>query len=170
MIQTKLISDIIAEPVSLSEAKEFMEIDFCDFDNLISRLIKSARQASERFTGLSYGLKEYALASDQCSARVPFGPFIELLTITDKDGITIPANEFTVFGLDNPIITVFNSPNWNITYKTGFEDVPDDLKIAICMRVETAFKYRADSTDEQVNKAINTSTELEFAYRTNPMF
>ncbi len=51
MIQTKLISDIIAEPVSLNEAKEFMEIDFCDFDNLISRLIKSARQASERFTG-----------------------------------------------------------------------------------------------------------------------
>lgn len=170
MIQTKLISDLVAEPVSLNEVKEFMEIDFCDFDNLISRLIKSARQSSERYTGLCYGLKEYALASDQCEARVPFGPFIELLTITDKDGQTIASNDYTIFGFDNPIISVPNRPIWNITYTTGFEDLPEDLKIAICMRVETAFKYRADSTDEQVNKAINTSTELEFAYRTIPMF
>lgn len=170
MIQTKLISDLVAEPVSLNEVKEFMEIDFCDFDNLISSLIKSARQASERYTGLSYGLKEYALMSDQCEARVPFGPFVELLTIKDKEGATIPTKDYTIFGFDNPIVTVPNKPIWSITYKTGFDDLPNDLKIAICMRVETAFKYRADATDEKVNKAINTSTELEFAYRTIPMF
>jgi len=47
--------------------------------------------------------------------------------------------------------------------------LPEDLKSAICMRVETAFKYRADATDENVNKAITTSTDIENAYRVTPI-
>jgi hypothetical protein len=196
MIQTRVLTDLIAEPVSLQEAKDFMEIDFTDFDTLITRLIKQARISSEIYTGLSYGKKEIELVSNQSKVQIPYGPFAELLTITDKDGAAISSENYNLFGLDRPILTVgltclplnydpyydilgtalrtYNQ--WTITYYAGYYDsssdlstCPEDLKSAICMRVETAFKYRADATDEQVNKAITTSTDIEHAYRVTPI-
>jgi len=197
MIQTRVLTDLIAEPVSLQEAKTFMEIDFDDFDALILRLIKQARISSEKFTGLSYGKKEIELVSNQAKVQIPYGPFAELLTIVNyKDNTPITTQNYHIFGLDRPVITVgltelplnydpyydilgtalrsFNE--WKITYYAGYFDsssdlstLPEDLKSAICMRVETAFKYRADATDEQVNKAITTSTDIEHSYRVTPI-
>jgi hypothetical protein len=196
MIQTRVLTDLIAEPVSLQEAKTFMEIDFTDFDALITRLIKQARISSEIYTGLSYGKKEIELVSNQAKVQIPYGPFAELLTITDKNNNPISTQNYHIFGLDRPVLTVgltelplnydpyydilgtalrtFNE--WKITYYAGYFDsssdlstLPEDLKSAICMRVETAFKYRADATDEQVNKAITTSTDIEQAYRVTPI-
>ena len=196
MIQTRVLTDLIDEPVSLQEAKTFMEIDFTDFDTLITRLIKQARISSEIYTGLSYGKKEIELVSNQAKVQIPYGPFAELLTITDKNNNPISTQNYHIFGLDRPVLTVgltelplnydpyydilgtalrtYNE--WKITYYAGYFDsssnlstLPEDLKSAICMRVETAFKYRADATDEQVNKAITTSTDIEQSYRVTPI-
>lgn len=196
MIQTRVITDLITEPVILAEVKTFMEIDFTDFDTLLTRLIKQARISSELYTGLSYGKKKIELRSNQAQVQIPYGPFGELLTIVDKDNVAISATNYNLFGLDSPVLTVgmtcipFNYDpyydilqtalrsynEWTITYYAGYYDsssdlstCPEDLKSAICMRVETAFKYRADATDEQVNKAITTSTEIEHAYRVTPI-
>ena len=196
MYQSRILTDLLAEPVTLQEAKDFMEIDFSDFDTLITRLIKQARISSELFTGLSYGKKEFELVSNQSKVQIPYAPFGELLTIVDKDNVAISTENYSIFGLDRPIITVgmtcrpldydpywdilgtaLRSYNqWTITYYAGYYDsysgdstLPEDLKSAICMRVETAFKYRADATDEQVNKAITTSTDIEHAYRVTPI-
>lgn len=197
MIQTRVLSDLEIEPVSLEEVKAFMEIDFDDFDTLLTRLIKQARISSEIYTGLSYGKKEIELVSNQSRVQIPNGPFVELLNIVNyKDNVAISADNYHLFGLDRPVLTVglpelplnydpyfdilgsalrtFNE--WKITYNAGYYDaatdestLPEDLKSAICMRVETAFKYRADATDEQVNKAITTSTDIENAYRVTPI-
>lgn len=197
MIQTRVLSDLDIEPVSLEEVKAFMEIDFDDFDTLLTRLIKQARISSEIYTGLSYGKKEIELVSNQSRVQIPNGPFVELLSIVNyKDNVAISADNYHLFGLDRPVLTVglpelplnydpyfdilgsalrtFNE--WKITYNAGYYDaatdestLPEDLKSAICMRVETAFKYRADATDEQVNKAITTSTDIENAYRVTPI-
>ncbi len=197
MIQTRVLSDLEIEPVSLEEVKAFMEIDFDDFDTLLTRLIKQARISSEIYTGLSYGKKEIELVSNQSRVQIPNGPFVELLSIVNyKDNVAISADNYHLFGLDRPVLTVglpelplnydpyfdilgsalrtFNE--WKITYNAGYYDtatdestLPEDLKSAICMRVETAFKYRADATDEQVNKAITTSTDIENAYRVTPI-
>jgi len=197
MIQTRVITDLIIEPVILDEVKAFMEIDFNDFDALLTRLIKQARISSEIYTGLSYGKKEIELVSNQSRVQIPNGPFAELLSIVNyKDNVAISADNYHLFGLDRPVLTVglpelpvnydpyfdilgsalrtFNE--WKITYNAGYYDaeseestLPEDLKSAICMRVETAFKYRADATDENVNKAITTSTDIENAYRVTPI-
>jgi hypothetical protein len=196
MYQSRILTDLITEPVTLQEAKDFMEIDFSDFDTLILRLIKQARISSELYTGLSYGKKEIELVSNQSKVQIPYAPFGELLTIVDKDGAAISSENYNLFGLDSPIITVgmtclpFNYDpyydilgtalrsynQWSITYYAGYYDaytddstLPEDLKSAICMRVETAFKYRADATDENVNRSITTSTEIEHAYRVTPI-
>lgn len=198
MFQARVKTDLVAEPVSLQDAKDFMEIDFDDFDALITRLIKAARISSEKFTGLAYGKKEIELVSNQSKVNIPYAPFKEIVTLVDKDGNAISSDNYELFGFDTPQITVGLScypenydpyydilgtalrtyNQWTLTYLTGYYEIvaeeevntlPEDLKSAICMRVETAFKYRADATNEQVNKAINTSTELEFAYRLNPI-
>jgi uncharacterized phiE125 gp8 family phage protein len=183
MLQTKVTTDLVAEPVSLAEAKAFMEIDFTDFDDLITSLIKAARIASEKFTGLSYGTKTISLtAKNECEIQLPLGPVQTITSVQNTDGDDLL---YQAFGFDNPVITLEVSNSFagllpvnntipqnivNVVYETGFIDCPEDLKTAIKMRVETAFQYRADSTNEQVNKAINTSTELEFAYKVSPLF
>lgn len=181
MYQTKVLTDLAAEPVSLAEMKEFMEIDFTDFDALITRLIKSARIASEKFTGLSYGTKEIELTSQgKCSVQLPFGPVQTVDSVKDANGDDV---EYLSFGFDNPIVTLKHPigilttspiPNqFNVIYTTGFDECPEDLKEAIKKRVETAFQFRADaeSSDTQsINEAINKSTDLEFAYRVSPLF
>lgn len=196
MFQSRVITDLVTEPVTLQEAKDFMEIDFSDFDALITRLIKQARISSELYTGRAYGKKEIELVSNQYKVTLPYVPFGELITIVDKDGNAISTNDYSLFGLDHPVLTVgtvcrplnydpyydilgtalrtYNQ--WTVTYYAGYYDsysgvstLPEDLKNAICMRVETAFKYRADATDEAVNKAITTSTEIEHAYRITPI-
>jgi len=198
MYQSKIITDLTEEPVSLQYCKDFMEIDFTDFDTLITRLIKAARISSEKFTGLAYGKKEIQLVSNQYKVDLPYAPFKEIKTLVDADGSAITSTNYDLFGYDTPQIKVglpctpsnydpyydvlgsllrtYNE--WTLNYYTGYyteaalvvtNTLPEDLKSAICMRVETAFKYRADASNEQVSKAINTSTELEFSYRLNPI-
>lgn len=179
MYQIRVTSDLVTEPVSLSEAKEFMEIDFNDFDTLITSLIKSARIASEKFTGLSYGAKTIELTNKGCnSVTLPFGPVVSITSVKNTNGDDI---EYTSFGFDNPEITIkpqnigLLGPNgfdgiFNVIYKTGFTTCPEDLKEAIKKRVETAFQYRADASSEEMNSAVNQSVQLEYAYRVSPIF
>jgi hypothetical protein len=200
MYQTKIITDLTEEPVSLTECKLYMEIDYTEFDTLITRLIKAARIASEKFTGLSYGKKQIELVSNGNRVEIPLGPFYELVSIKDKDGNDISTDDYNLFGYESPILTVYPrnvcvgenyDPYYDIlgtalrrdyfftvVYNTGFytqsddtvtNTLPQDLKEAICKRVETAFIYRADATDEFVNKAVNTACEMEFGYRLSPM-
>lgn len=179
MYQTRVINDLSTEPVTLAEAKEFMQIDYNDFDALITKLIKSARLASEKFTGLSYGEKTIKLMNKGCSqVTLPFGPVQTITSVKDQNNNNL---DYTSFGYDNPIITIkqpisgiLGSNGFNgvfeVEYITGFTDCPEDLKEAIKKRVETAFQYRSDSSSEEINEAINQSIDLEFAYRVSPIF
>ena len=199
MYQTRINTDLTAEPVSLEEVKTFLEIDFSDFDDLLTSLIKSARIASEKFTGLSYGKKVIELVSDQPKVNIPFGPFVSLVSIKDSEDVAIPTTRYTLFGFENPVLTVRLStanregydPYWDILgsnnteaylfkiiYNTGFytqsgetvtNTLPQDLKEAIYKRVANGFQFREDSTEAAVNACTNLSVHIEQSYKTNPI-
>lgn len=198
MFQTRILTDLTEEPVTLTEVKSFLEIDFSDFDDLLNLLIKSARISSEKFTGLSYGKKQIELVSDQARVILPLGPYVSLVSIKDYDGNDIPSTGYTVFGFDNPVLNVRlgvrstenYDPYWdilgnaqralnqfNVVYNAGFytegetvtNTLPQDLKEAIYKRVANGFQFREDSTEAAVNACTNLSVYVEQSYKSNPI-
>ncbi len=57
------------EPMSLKEAKQLIRVDFNDEDALIDKMIKAARVAAEKATGLHLAVKQYDLTLDQFTYR-----------------------------------------------------------------------------------------------------
>lgn len=114
-ITFEIIEDVTDEVVSLQQAKDFLTIDFDDWDWLIELLIKAAREECEKFTGLSIGVRKIKLTGDYENelAYMPFEP------ITEKTG-----NEQTV----------------GYTADT----CPGALKLAILRMIHTHFEYRND--------------------------
>lgn len=131
--------------VTLTEVKEFLMVDYPDFDSLLTMLLKSAMSASARFTGLVYPLSTVEVTEwDECKdEKYPIQPFIE----------------------DLP--TIEGGHSYTAGYTT--ETFPDDLKIAILTRVADGFKYRESSTTDAVNATVTASVYTEFSYRVNPM-
>ena len=141
MIQVRIIEDLETEPITLEDAKSWMQIDYPDFDDLIELLIKSSREISEKNSSQAYGIKTIRVTGNQACERVyPIQPFIETV---DEDPWSYE----------------------NYTYKAGFQVLPMDLKVAVLQRVATGFAYRQNGLDEAVNKAVNHSINAEIKYR-----
>lgn len=148
MIQVKVIQDLASEPVSLTEAKEFLGIDFDDFDTLIGMLIKASRIASERVTGKAYGVKTIQVTGNTYEDRS--GEVVKVYPITPIHECNSDTEETT--------------DNENYTYIAGYDEIPDDLKNAILMRVATGFASRQDGIIKSMNKATNASIITERQY------
>jgi hypothetical protein len=138
-----IVTDLVTEPVTLTEAKEWMQVDYTDFDNLITMLISASRQKSEKMSGLAYGEKTIRVNGNEKGEYIyPVQPFIELDdTYTGTDG------------------------NKDYQYTAGLTDLPLDLKVAVLMRVATGFAYRQNGFEEAINMAVNASNTYELAYR-----
>ena len=141
MIQVNVIEDIIQEPVTLEMVKEWMNIDYPDWDNMLNMLIVASRQHSEKISGQAYGPKLIEVTGNAKDEKVyPIQPFIEDVTWSEEDGVV------------------------KYRYRAGFSVLPDTLKIAILQRVATGFAYRQNGVQEAVNAAINQSAHLEIKY------
>jgi hypothetical protein len=137
-----IIEDIESEPVTLAMAKEWMNIDFTDYDSLIEMLIKASREKSEKVSGQSYGVRTYQVTGNQKDCKVyPIGPFIEDVVWADEDGVK------------------------TYRYEAGFTEVPSMLLVAILQRVATGFAYRQNGLMEAVNMAVNQSHSAELSFR-----
>jgi hypothetical protein len=133
------------EPITLAEAKAWLQIDFGDWDNLIQfQLIPEARIESEKASGMLYVQRNVTISNNKRSERIyPIGPWVSDLT-TDETEIQ------------------------NYTYLAGFNDsnpLPQDLKIAMLKRIATEFAYRQNITDMQTYYAQKSSITTELKYR-----
>jgi hypothetical protein len=115
VIAFEIIEDVTEEVVTLQQAKDWLTIDYPDWDWLIEMLIKAAREECEKFTGLSIGVRKIKLTGDYENELVymPFEP------ITEKTG---------------------NEQRVGYTADT----CPSAIKLAILRMVHTHFEFRND--------------------------
>jgi len=133
------------EPITLAEAKAWLQIDFADWDNLIQfQLIPEARIESEKASGMLYVQRNVTVSNNKRSERIyPIGPWVSDVT-TDETEIK------------------------NYTYLAGFNDsnpLPQDLKIAMLKRIATEFAYRQNIITVQEQYAQKSSITTELKYR-----
>ena len=174
------------EPVSLSEAKEHLRITNSNDDSFINRLITSARQISENFTGLGFIQQSYSIFIDEFPKsgviKIPKQPFLSLqaINIYDasdnfvaedlnlysidqiqgrivlKDGYIVPIAKRKVNGIEI---------SFNVGYGANASDVPEDIKTAILLLVASMYENRGNNIQEQLHLSKTGAAEILQPYK-----
>jgi hypothetical protein len=136
---------VATEPITLAEAKAWMQIDFSDWDTLITNeLIPAARIESEKASGMLYVQRNVVVTDNKTSQRIyPIGPWVADVT-TDETEVA------------------------NYTYTAGFNNsnpLPQDLHVAMLKRIATDFAYRQNLLSAQEYYAQKASISTELKYR-----
>lgn len=133
------------EPISLPEAKSWLQIDYSDWDGVIQdELIPAARMESETASGMLYTEREVTISNNKTGERIyPIGPWIEDITTDDNE--TENYSYLAGYSSDNPL--------------------PNDLRVAMLKRIATAFAYRQNMIDTQTYYAQKASISEEMKYR-----
>ena len=167
------------EPVTLNEAKEYARIDGIAEDQVITALIKMARLHCESYTGKSIVPKTVTITSFTYpyQFQMPYGPLTNELNITkcvtiDQNGVETPLTYQVVAGLF-PKIQILGGPQsykFRLVYTAGFAVVPEDIKLAIKMMVNTLYERREDFSDLQAIESPLGVKALLMPYKTYNWF
>ena len=143
-LDIRYASQVATEPITLAEAKAWMQIDFSDWDTLIqNELIPAARIESEKASGMLYVQRNVVITNNKKGERIyPIGPWVADVT-TDETEVE------------------------NYTYSAGFNNsnpLPQDLQIAMLKRIATDFAFRQNiiSVQEQVAQKASITTETRY--------
>lgn len=158
-------SDLVSEPVSLTEVKSYLHIDFTEDDNLLSIMIKAARKRLERYTGVSFGSKvitAYIKTIAKYPTELPYGPAVTISSVSlwDENAYNV-TEEYYVVGTDFKKIVVYTDGLYKVNYTTNWT-VPEDIKLAIM--AEVAYRYE-NRGDDNVGTLSTQAKDLAHPYR-----
>lgn len=144
-LDIRYASQVATEPITLAEAKAWMQIDFSDWDTVIqNELIPAARIESEKASGMLYVQRNVVITDNKRAERIyPIGPWVADVT-TDETEVA------------------------NYTYTAGFNNsnpLPQDLRIAMLRRIATDFAFRQNIISVQEQYAQKSSITTETKYR-----
>ena len=143
----------VTEPVTLAEAKEYARIDGSSEDSLITSLITMARTHCESYIGKCIVLKTVTIDSFTFpyQFQMPYGPLTNILNISkcvtiDQNGVETPLNYQVNAGLFPKLFILGGAQSYKfkLIYTAGFTTVPEDIKLAIKMLVNTLYERRED--------------------------
>jgi uncharacterized phiE125 gp8 family phage protein len=156
-MKVTVISDMVAEPVSLTEIKNWLRIkDFTDDDTLLVELGKSTRRHLEKFTGLSFGVKtlESIVDVDREQIELPYSPVASLTSVYELTSFIewtlVDPSEYALIG---DTLKIRNGC-FKVTYQAGFISLPEDLKTDIKVLVAWQYKNKGLNYDEDKTAGI----------------
>ena len=169
----------ITEPVTLAEAKEYARIDGFSEDALITSLITMARTHCESYTGKCIVLKTVTIDSFTFpyQFQMPYGPLTNILNISkcvtlDQNGVETPLTYQVNAGLFPKLFILGGAQSYKfkLVYSAGFTTVPEDIKLAIKMMVNTLYERREDFSDLQAIESPLGVKALLMPYKTYNWF
>ena len=123
LLNFEIQSDITVEPLSTSDAKAAMKVEFSDDDAYIGTLCKNARLWLENYTGLILGVKtvKVTIELERAERYRLSGPVTGIVSVTDASGYCL---QFVKYG---DVIQVEQGGIVQITYQGGYSTVPADI-------------------------------------------
>lgn len=158
-------------PVSLSDAKSFLRVDFTKDDSLITSLISSAVEWGERFTNSNFSQHDWeGFYEDVCFTNHEIYGFLPL----ERSPITaVTSVEVSTSGIfsaitdfirkqrnsyDRILITQTQDIDdtvaytYKVTFSSGYATLPDAIKTAILEHVAFLYENRADAPSDPPNQ------------------
>lgn len=172
MPTTRVIADLVAEPVTIEQVKNYIKLDesIDAEDALISKMITSARKLCEIKTNLAFGEKTFEsyFTKDEVafsSIRLPYAPHASIISITGQDitGAEEVVDPALYFKTGNKLWEVVISPSgliyesYTVKFKAGYgisedtqnepktyqtESLPDEAEMAILKQVASWYDNR----------------------------
>ncbi len=162
-LEVKITTDLVTEPVSVTEQKAYSRFSLSDDDTLIGELITSARQRLEAWTGRSFGSKSITAYWQTFSKEVelPYAPITAITSVkTIYQGVEttlVSGTDYYVTGLDLQILNMVgisarqwgvNKTSLQVVYTAGYSTLPKALKEAILKEANTAWMNRENYLTE----------------------
>lgn len=163
-------NETVIEPITLSEAKAYMQIDadYASDDNTINIALTSARLRLEQWLNVGLVQREVKLIWDGRNIQLPLTPTKEVTTVfKNDDAAAMPVGDYTVSGYPLSIVinelschnfeyfysltgnvTISSNGNtisndyYTATYTAGYETLPALLKQALLSEADYVFKLR----------------------------
>jgi uncharacterized phiE125 gp8 family phage protein len=148
----------VTEPITLAEAKDYARIDGAAEDTLITSLIKVARLHCESYMGKAIIRKTVTIESFSFPYvwQIPYGPLVSANDVTkvatiDQNNVETALNYQVNIGLFPKIAITSGDQSFKfkMIYTAGFTTVPEDIKLAVKMMVNTLYERREDFSDLQ---------------------
>lgn len=158
------------EPVSLTEVKAHLRVDFADDDTLLTALITAGRQAIEDYCHISLVRKTitltleafeqlrskfaqpYQVRENFNSFEIPYGPIVsvDMVTSIASDGSTVivceAGSDYFLSGVAFKTIKILNNFSNNIlVYTAGYTTLPAPLRLAILNEIAYRYESRGDA-------------------------
>jgi hypothetical protein len=158
-----ILADAVVEPVSRTDAKNWMRIDYTSDDSLIDNLISSARKHLELLTGRSLTNK-LIRANIQLTGTVPnvwmvdlpYSPLNCVDEVVMKTGImseTLTKNEeYEVIGGK---VWLYSQGYYDIKYQAGYGELPPDLVSDILTLVAWSYQNRGKNMNADPSSSIS---------------
>jgi hypothetical protein len=130
-MKIEIITDVIAEPVTLDEVKAALRITGNGHDAELTSLITDAREFLEKATNYSFGTKELKVTTDEEleEDELPYGPVQSLDNSDEAEGI------------------------YTYEYTAGYDPCPAALKRGIKLMVK--YYFDADDLSEPIPRLVN---------------
>ncbi len=139
-----------AEPVTLEEVKNWCRIDVSDDDDLITDLIPAARGTIEAWINQSLVQRTVtALLKNQLGGQyLPYGPIIEVTSVTDEDGDALDSADYEFKGAKFQYLKTEFDDHVTVVYDAGYTTLPYKFKNAILCQVAFMYENRGDESPE----------------------
>ena len=165
MHDIKINSVTGSEIVTTQNVKDFVRIDTSADDNIIDRMITTARLWCENYIGKDIVAKNRTFYLQEVDDRftLPFAPVASISSVTSEG----TAVTYESYGLDDTMIEIKSLPadEVKVTYvTTGLTD--DLVKEAILHLVATMYDYRADFIEGNVNEVPVKTKALLQSFKT----
>ena len=155
-----ILADAVVEPVSLTDAKNWLRITNYDTDDdLILSLVNGARVHIEKLTGCSLVNKSVRINVELTPQSqgfwildVPYGPLLCVDEVKIKTGmntyeILTKNSEFEVIGGK---IWIYSPGVYVIKYQCGFSSIPEDLATDILTLTAWSYENRGKKMNADV--------------------
>lgn len=160
----RIVGDAVVEPVSLTDAKNWMRISYTDDDTMIRNLLESSRLHLEKLTGLSLVNKQI-VANLELTGTVPnvwmvdlpYGPLVCVNSVKWKTGMntydTLTKNEdFEIIGGK---LWLYYGGYYEIDYDCGFSTLPEDLASDILTLTAWQYENRGKKMNADPRQSIS---------------
>lgn len=147
----KVTTGPATEPVTLSEAKNHLKMEYTTDDALITSLIKTARLYVESYASVALGSQtiEVYFKYDGCNpVNIPRYPFISVTSVQFKDCCdwsTLTPTDYTIE--DNKFSSKMCG-QFHLIYTAGYTTVPEGIKTVIFQMVAAMYENRGDKGAE----------------------
>lgn len=161
-IYSTSITDTGTEPITTSQAKLHASIDYTEFDTLIPIYISAARKSIELATGIAIvekTVKCQATIHSTHPLKLAYSP-VQYVNYAIGVGNASSCSYYNGslntngVGVNNEIISVSTSGNYEIEYVAGYTDVPADLKLAILQMFTFIFNHRGEFSEGKLDISV----------------